>query len=71
MSEWKVKIGDKVRVVFNDDSQLYGDLLYIPVATGDSWVVQTYHKGKKDLIAYIQQFEVMFVVPEPPKETKE
>ena len=56
------KIGDKVRFRLLSSNYLYGDLLYIPAATGDSWVIQSYYEGKKDSIMYIQQFEWMAIV---------
>jgi len=61
---YKAEIGDKVRFHFSDNiSSVFGDLLYIPQATGDCWIIQTYCEGEKSLICYIQQFETMFILP--------
>jgi len=65
-----VKIGDKINMFLLSGNKVCGRVIRMPVATGDSWVIQTYFEGKDDLICYIQSFSHFFVMPEPPKESK-
>ena len=58
-----VKIGDKIKMFLLSGDNVFGKVIYIPVATGDSWIIQTYYEGKEDLICYIQSFSHFFVIP--------
>ena len=57
--EQKAVIGDKGDFVFADGFRVFGDILHIPQATGECWVVDSYDMGKKDGVIYIQNFEYM------------
>lgn len=63
MSEWKDIVGRTVRIKFQDGEFLSGKVLYMPRATGDSWVIQDIEPT--GLIYYIQNFSFIAVYPEP------
>ena len=51
-----IKIGDKIKVMISEDFGLWATVEYIPVATGDSWILiddtgDTY---------YVQSFMFLF-----------
>ena len=56
------EIGNKVRFKLLDGNFVFGELLSMPAATGDSWIIQSYNNGKKDVVLYIQQFQFMAVM---------
>lgn len=75
MSEEWISVGRMVQLQFSDGSSLNGKILAMPdtdptrpTDTGKYWIIQTYHKGKKDLICFVGTFNKMFVYPEPPKD---
>ena len=50
-----IKVGDKVDVFFEHISPIFGgEVLYMPQATGDSWVIK-----HKDGISHVQMFARM------------
>ena len=70
----KIEIGDKVNIFFSCADALFrAEVLHVPVATGDSWILKTItaklvsglHVGEKvitekiDHIHYVQIFERM------------
>lgn len=52
MSDTTIDVGDRVVVTFQSGDQVTGEVLYIPVATGDCWHI----KGEHGLY-YVQTFE--------------
>ena len=60
MSEEEINVGDKVNVFFGSADALYNaEVLYKPVATGDSWRLKTMSIYQTTEIHYVQQFERM------------
>jgi len=51
----KIEVGDLVTVDFPDAKMSNATVLYIPVATGDSWHIRT----KTGTLFYVQQFETI------------
>lgn len=52
----RIEVGDTVVVQFVSGASIYGaEVLYIPVATGDSWILL----GPTGVITYVQMFERM------------
>jgi len=56
----RIKIGDKVKVYFNKQTAIAGVVEYIPVATGDCWLLSA--QGFEEGLVYIQQFDFMMRV---------
>jgi len=57
----KAEVGSKASFCFASGHKLFGIIKHIPVATGDSWIVEEIHEGKEIGTVYIQQFEFMFL----------
>jgi hypothetical protein len=57
----KAKIGNKAMFIFASGKQIFGEINYIPVATGDSWIITEIEHGKTLSTVYIQQFDMMFL----------
>lgn len=56
-------IGKTLKFHFGNGVQIVGKCLYVPVATGDCWYVEDQQGG----VWGVQQFERVFIYPEPPK----
>ena len=57
--EMKAEIGDKGDFVFGGGNRIFGEILYMPQATGDCWIVKETDSGGS--IVYIQTFECMYL----------
>jgi hypothetical protein len=57
----KAEKGDRARFVFASREKIFGIIEYIPVATGDSWIITEINEGQKLGTVYIQQFDMMFL----------
>jgi len=57
----KAEKGDRARFVFASGEKIFGIIEYIPVATGDSWIITEINEGQKLGTVYIQQFDMMFL----------
>ena len=57
----KAEAGMKANFVFASGKTVFGVIEYVPVATGDCWVVTEVSEGKKQGVVYIQQFDMMFL----------
>lgn len=58
-------IGRKASFHFSDGKKVFGEIIWEPAATGDSWIVEDFHEGKKTgCLIYIQQFNYIFFTPE-------
>ena len=51
----RIEIGDKVRVVWSENEVLDGIVLYMPVSTGDCWIIET-----DSSIHYVQSFTTIW-----------
>lgn len=51
----RIKEGDAVTVLFANAERITGTVLYTPIATGDSWIIET-----ADRIYHVQTFECLF-----------
>ena len=57
----KAKVGGKATFIFASGKTVFGTIEYMPVATGDSWIVTEIYEGKEQSTVYIQTFEMMYV----------
>jgi len=56
MDENRIIVGDRVTVHFHSSHSLFeAEVLYLPQATGDSWILREEHGD----IVYVQIFEQM------------
>lgn len=51
--------GDKGDFRFTNGNRIFGEILHIPQASGDCWIVEEFDEGKKIGVVYIQTFEHM------------
>lgn len=61
----RIEIGDFVTVVFSHEPEscIQGHVLYMPQATGDSWII----KEREGWISYVQLFERIILKPREEK----
>ena len=53
MPEDRIRVGDKVSVYWENPPPIFrGTVLYVPYATGDSWII----KDEDDGLHYVQMF---------------
>lgn len=52
MTEERIKVGDRVSVHWEYIGSLCGTVLYVPQATGDSWVI----KQDNGTVSHVQMF---------------
>ena len=55
----KAEIGDRAKFIFANKTHVLGEILYMPCATGDCWIVKKTDSGGS--IVYIQTFECMYL----------
>jgi len=65
MSDFYAGAGDSVKFNFSSGKQLSGKVLCVPASQGECWIIQTFFEGSEDLIAYVQNFELMFIYRQP------
>ena len=58
MSNNGAKVGDYVHVVFERDYSIFGTVQYIPVVSGDSWILY----GGDSEIWHVQNFKTIRVM---------
>lgn len=52
----RIDVGDHVRVRFGNITSVYGEVLYTPQATGDSWIIRDRFTGNP---VHVQTFCAM------------
>lgn len=58
-------IGKNGAFHFSDGKKLFGEIIWQPAATGDSWIIEEIYEGKKTgCLIYIQQFNYIFFTPQ-------
>lgn len=55
MNDKRIKVGDKVMMIIAQGMSLFGTVEYMPVATGDCWIINS----DKDGLNYVQSFLCM------------
>ena len=57
----KADIGSKATFHFANSKKVFGEILHIPQATGDSWIIEEIYEGSSGQTYYIQQFDYMIL----------
>jgi hypothetical protein len=55
-------VGDKARFLFSSGKEITGEIIELPLAVGDYWIIREVCEGRKWGIVHIGQFDAMYLI---------